>query len=134
MRYRVGDKGFFASFAENLKWILMMAIFLGGLSLHVSSALLAHMFEYDMQWGATSKEAEFSNFFIEVPKVLKSFKYSIATALFFIIGMIVLATCPFIPYGWDIKDFVAILPMAMVWGSHLLLPIALNPALMTFTF
>ena len=39
----------------------MLAIFLGGLSLHVSSALLAHMFEIDMTWGATSKEAEFSN-------------------------------------------------------------------------
>ena len=134
MRYRVGDKGFFAALFENIKWILMMATFLGGLSLHVSSALLAHMFEYNMQWGATSKEAEFSNFFIEVPKVLKGFKYSIAFGLIGIAGMIILAVGPFIPYGWQIKDFVAILPMAMVCGSHLLLPIALNPALMTFTF
>ncbi|KAF1929383.1 uncharacterized protein M421DRAFT_60758 [Didymella exigua CBS 183.55] len=134
MRYRVGDKGFFASLFENIKWILMMATFLGGLSLHVSSALLAHMFEYNMQWGATSKEAEFSNFFIEVPRVFKSFKYSIAFGVIGIAGMIVLAVGPFIPYGWQITDFVAILPMAMVCGSHLLLPIALNPALMTFTF
>ena len=87
-----------------------------------------------MQWGATSKEAEFSNFFIEVPKVLKSFKYSIAFGLIGIAGMIILAVGPFIHYGWRITDFVAILPMAMVCGSHLLLPIALNPALMTFTF
>lgn len=134
MRYRIGDRSFLGSLFENIKWIIMMAIFLGGLSVHVSSALLAHMFEYDMQWGATSKEAEFSNFFIEVPRVLKRFKYSLTISLLFIVGMIVLATAPFIPYGWEIKDFVAILPMAMVWGSHLLLPIALNPALMTFTF
>ena len=33
---------------ENFKWILMLGIFLGGLSLHVSQALLAHMFEVNM--------------------------------------------------------------------------------------
>jgi hypothetical protein len=102
----------------------LLAIFLGGLSLHVSSALLAHMFEYNMQWGATAKEAEFSNFFIEVPRVLKRFKYSFAISLLGIVGTIILALGTFVPVGW----------MGMVWGSHLLLPIVLNPALMTFTF
>lgn len=134
MRYRIGDKSFFGALLENFKWILMLAIFLGGLSLHVSQALLAHMFEIDMTWGATSKEAEFSNFFIEVPKVLKSFKWSILFAVVGIVGMIILAVAPFIPYSWHIKDFVAILPMATVTVSHLLLPIALNPALMTFSW
>lgn len=102
--------------------------------MHVSLALLAHMFEIDMTWGATSKEAEFSNFFIEVPKVLKRFKYSIAFALISIIGMIILACAPFVPWSWRIKDFIAILPMSTVAASHLLMPIALNPALMTFSF
>ena len=119
---------------ENFKWILMLGIFLGGLSLHVSQALLAHMFEINMTWGATAKEMEFSNFFIEVPKVLKRFKFSFGFALFGIVGMIVLATGSFVPPDWRITDFVAILPMATVTVSHLLLPIALNPALMTFSF
>ena len=119
---------------ENFKWILMLAIFLGGLSLHVSAALLSHMFEINMTWGATSKEAEFSNFFIEVPKVLKKFKFSMTFALLGIAGMIVLATGTFIPPDWQIKDFVAILPMATVTVSHMLLPIVLNPALMTFSW
>lgn len=52
----------------------------------------------------------------------------------FIAGMIILATAPFIPYSWHIKDFVAILPMATVAASHLLLPLVLNPALMTFSW
>jgi hypothetical protein len=134
MRYRIGEKSFFGALLENFKWILMLAIFLGGLSLHVSEALLAHMFEIDMIWGATSKEAEFSNFFIEVPKVLKRFKFSIAFSLIGITGMVILAVAPFIPYSWHITDFVAILPMATVTVSHLLLPIALNPALMTFSW
>ena len=71
MRYRAGEKSLLFSLFENFKWTIMLAIFLGGLSLHISQAILAHMFEVDMAWGATAKEAEFSNFFIEVPKVLK---------------------------------------------------------------
>jgi hypothetical protein len=93
------------------------------------------MFEINMTWGATAKEAEFSNFFIEVPKVLKKFKWSMIFALLGIAGMIILAVgSSFVPHDWMIKDFVAILPMATVTASHLLLPIALNPALMTFSW
>jgi len=134
MRYRTGTHSLLGSLFENFKWTFMLAIFLGGLSLHVSQALLAHMFEIDMTWGATSKEAEFSNFFIEVPKVLKRFKFSMSFALLGIVGMVILAQAPFVPYDWRITDFVAILPMATVTASHLLLPIALNPALMTFSW
>ncbi|PQE32901.1 glycosyltransferase family 2 protein [Rutstroemia sp. NJR-2017a WRK4] len=134
MRYRIGERSLMYSIFENFKWTFMLAIFLGGLSLHVSQALLSHMFEIDMTWGATSKEAEFSNFFIEVPKVLKRFKFSMIFSLIGIIGMIVLATGSFVPYDWRINDFVAILPMATVTVSHLLLPLALNPALMTFSW
>ena len=136
MRYRIGQKSFIPALLENFKWIFMLSIFLGGLSLHVSQALLAHMFEIDMTWGATSKEAEFSNFFIEVPKVVRKFKFSIVFAMVGIIGMIVLATNPgrYIPYDWTITDFIAILPMSTVAASHLLLPIVLNPALMTFSW
>ncbi|KAI5816579.1 glycosyl transferase family group 2-domain-containing protein [Pyronema omphalodes] len=132
MRYRIGENSFFGALLENFKWVLLLAIFLGGLSLHVSQALLAHMFEIDMTWGATAKEVEYSNFFIEVPKVLKKFKFSFLFSSLAIAGMIILATADFVPETWRIKDFVAILPMATVAGSHMLLPIALNPALMTF--
>jgi hypothetical protein len=134
LRYRLGTHTFFGSLIENFKWVLMLAVFLGGLSLHVSAALLAHMFEYNMQWGATAKEAEFSNFFIEVPRVLKRFKFSFAISFLGVIGMILLSVGTFVPIGWRITDFVAIFPMAIVWGSHLMLPVVLNPALMTFTF
>jgi len=72
MRYRLGERSLLYALYENFKWTFMLAIFLGGMSLHVSQALLAHMFEIDMTWGATSKEAEFSNFFTEVPKVLRN--------------------------------------------------------------
>lgn len=39
----------------------------------MSKALLCHFFEIDIQWGATSKEAEEVNFLEEVPRILRSF-------------------------------------------------------------
>lgn len=147
MRYRDEDhfdeegrpverKGFFGNVLLNFKWTLLLAIFLGGLSLHISAAILAHMFGYNMTWGATAKEIEASNFFIEVPKIAKRFKFSMFFALTGITGMVFLALAPdaWVPWDWHIKDFVAILPLATVTGSHFLLPIILNPGLMTFTW
>jgi len=49
MRWRLGEKGLLRALVENCSWIPLMAIFLGGLSLHVSQALLSHMFGVDMQ-------------------------------------------------------------------------------------
>lgn len=134
MRYRTSAKSLVGSLFENFKWTFMLCVFFGGLSIHVSQALLAHMFEIDMTWGATSKEAEFSNFFIEVPRVLRRFKFSIFSSIGAIVAMITLATADFVPFDWRINEFVAIFPMALVTTFHLLLPIALNPALMTFSW
>jgi len=62
------------------------------------------------------------------------FKFSILFSITFIVGIIILAVAPFVPYDWRITDFVAILPMSTVAASHFLLPLALNPALMTFSW
>ncbi|KAF4595382.1 Glycosyl transferase, family 2 [Ophiocordyceps camponoti-floridani] len=132
MRYRAGERTLMGLF-ENFKWTLMLAIFLGGLSLHISQALLAHMFEVDISWGATSKEAEFANFFTEIPKVLKKFSMSMLFSIVSVAVMVVLAVGP-VPRDWRIDDFTAILPLSTVVASHFLLPLALNPALMTFSF
>ncbi|KAH6719302.1 glycosyl transferase family group 2-domain-containing protein [Leptodontidium sp. MPI-SDFR-AT-0119] len=133
-RHRTSEKNFLYSLFENFKWCLMFVLFFGGMSLHISQALLCHMFSIDMSWGATSKEVEFSNFFIEIPKVFKSFKYSIALSLTVIAGMVIMAVGDFIPWSWNIDQFVAIFPLAMLCACHLLLPVALNPGLMTFSW
>jgi hypothetical protein len=112
----------------------MFVVFFGGMSLHVSQAILCHMFGIDMSWGATAKEVEFSNFFIEIPKVAKTFKYSMMMCLTVITGMVIMAKAEFIPWSWNITQFVAIFPLAMICGCHLLLPVALNPGLMTFSW
>lgn len=52
----------------------------------------------------------------------------------FVALMIIMACAPFIPWGWEITDFVAILPMSSFVASHILLPLVLNPELMKLQF
>lgn len=47
-------------------------------------------------------------------------------------GMIYLSH--FAPRGWNVDDFTAIVPMAVVLGSHALAPLVLNPSLMIFNY
>ncbi|KAK4556617.1 hypothetical protein LTR86_006188 [Recurvomyces mirabilis] len=132
LRYRIGEKGLFSSILENFSWIPLLSLFLGGISLHVSQALLSHMFGIDMSWGATSKEAENTTFFEEVPKIIKKFKFTFIFCIASAAMMIVLAQ--FVPQLWRINTFISIYPFSTIIFGHFFLPIALNPGLMRFTW
>lgn len=132
LRYRTEDRNFLWAFWENVKWIPMVTIFLGGLSLHVSQALLCHFFSIDMEWGSTSKEVEAVSFIEAMRHVGKKFKWT-----FMLCGAMVAAMvcCTFvIDEDWRIRLFIANWPMGLVIVNHVLLPIVLNPQLMTFTW
>lgn len=49
MRWRLNEKAIVPAMVEIVSWLPLMGIFLGGLSLHVSQALLSHLFSVDMQ-------------------------------------------------------------------------------------
>jgi hypothetical protein len=117
---------------ENLKWIPMFSIFLGGISLHVSQAILCHFFEIDMVWGATAKEAQKVNFGTEIINILVKFKY---TFLFcFACTALMVAGYFYFPHDWRVTAFFSIYPLASVVVAHFCLPVLLNPALMMFTW
>jgi membrane glycosyltransferase len=132
LRYRTEERSLFPALVENLKWIPLLIVFLGGVSLHVSQALLCHMCAVDMSWGATSKEAENIGFFEEIPRVVRRFKWTFAVCIVLTAVMVVMATV--VPQMWRIDFLVAVFPLAMVVFSHFMLPIALNPNLMLFTW
>jgi hypothetical protein len=90
------------------------------------------MFEIDMSWGATSKEVDDTTFFEELPRLLKKFKFTFIFC-FSMIGLIIAGVVAF-PLYWEIRTFNAIYPLSTVVFSHLMLPIALNPALMKFSW
>ncbi|KAJ7510955.1 glycosyl transferase family group 2-domain-containing protein [Mycena galericulata] len=135
LEYRLGSRDIFSSAIENLTWIPFFFFFFGGLSYHLSVALLSHMFSYDMQWGATTKEVERSNFWIEVPRIWKRFRVTFCICFLLIAGMIVLST-PVATPAWQIPgtSWAVILPLAIVTGGHVLFPIVLNPWLMIFSY
>ncbi|KAI2630129.1 glycosyl transferase family group 2-domain-containing protein [Xylaria nigripes] len=132
LRYRLNQKSLLGAFWDNIKWIPVMSIFLGGLSLHLSQAILCHFFGIEMTWGATAKEVEEVNFLEEIPRLLRRFKGTFVFCLGSI-GLIIAASLAF-PEEWRITYFASIFPFAWLIACHLLLPVVLNPALMVFAW
>jgi hypothetical protein len=148
LEYRLGHKSLLWSFAENVMWIPFLFVFFsclvslhdvdlrphhsffffGGLSIPVSQAILAHLFSYNMTWAATKKEVERSNFWKEIPAILKRFRVSLIIATVIIAGMIVCSTSV-VPYDWrvDSSGWAVIFPLAVVAASHILFPVCVSP-------
>ncbi|KAI0809128.1 glycosyl transferase family group 2-domain-containing protein [Irpex lacteus] len=135
LEYRLGQRNILQSLIENLTWVPFFFFFFGGLSIHLSQALLAHMFSYNITWGATKKEVERSNFWLEVPKILKRFWVAFAICILVFVGMAILST-GIVPRGWQIPgwDWAVIMPLTVTAGCHILFPIVLNPWFMIFSY
>ncbi|RDX50631.1 hypothetical protein OH76DRAFT_1402239 [Lentinus brumalis] len=135
LEYRLGQRNLLDSLVENLTWVPFFFFFFGGLSIHLSQALLAHLFSYNITWGATKKEVERSNFWLEVPKILKRFWIALVISLACCAVMIILSTS-LVPIGWRIfgYDWAVIVPLAIFAGCHIAYPIILNPWFMIFSY
>jgi hypothetical protein len=132
LRYRSENMKLIPQLWVCFRWVPLLFIFLGGISMHVGQAILSHMFSIDMSWGATAKEVTDTSFFIEMPIIARRFKF----VLIFCILMTALIICGFyvFPFLWRINQLIAIFPLACVVFSHFFLPVLLNPALMRFTW
>jgi hypothetical protein len=98
--------------------------FFGGLSIPISQAVLAHLFSYNMTWAATKKEVERSNFWKEIPAILKRFRVSLILSTMILAGIII-CTTSLLPYQWRVPGsaWSVIFPLAVVAGSHILYPV-----------
>ncbi|KAF9773996.1 hypothetical protein IL306_008069, partial [Fusarium sp. DS 682] len=56
IRYRSQQVSLLKELWTCFKWVLLMFVFLGGISMHVCKAILCHMLSIDISWGATAKE------------------------------------------------------------------------------
>ncbi|KAJ3534694.1 hypothetical protein NM688_g7097 [Phlebia brevispora] len=135
LEYRLGQRPLLQSFVENISWVPFFFFFFGGLSIHLSQALLAHMFSYNISWGATKKEVERSNFWLEVPKILKRFWFVLISCFVMFAAMIIMTTS-LIPFEWQIPgwDWALSVPLSITAGCHVLFPIVLNPWFMIFSY
>jgi hypothetical protein len=124
LEYRLGYKEFLWALLENVKWLPFFFFFFGGLAIPMSVTILAHMFSVNVSWGATVKEVQKSNFFKEVPKILKKFWFSLTVAWVLIAGIVVVST-PLVPIEWRVNgsDWGVIFPLAVAAGCHVLFPV-----------
>lgn len=149
-RHRLGEKNFFWAALEAFTWMpffsthyifscrsspqlystmlpfpshtnFVIVVFFGGLSWHLSYALLAHMFCLPIEWSSTAKEVESGGFFVGMERVWKAFRFVIAFMVLFIGCMIYLSL--FAPTGWQITAWTSILPIANQVFGHVALPI-----------
>ncbi|KAJ7058150.1 glycosyl transferase family group 2-domain-containing protein [Mycena amicta] len=135
LEYRLGHRDLIHGFLVNLKWIPFFFFFFGGLGIPISQAILAHLFSYNIQWSATIKEVQRSNFFKEIPKICKRFWFPLLASVVIIIGLIVVSTS-LVPLEWRVAGdaWGVIFPLAVVTACHILFPIVLNPWLMVFSY
>ena len=139
--YRIGHRTLLGALVENLRWVPFLYVlgsvpfvlahiysffFFGGLSIHLSTAILAHLCSYDMTWGSTGKEVEKSTFWIEVPRIFRRFWLSLLICTLLVIMMIIFNS-NLVPFTWQIQlwNWALILPLAMVAGCHIMLPVRL---------
>ncbi|KAF2672593.1 hypothetical protein BT63DRAFT_466148 [Microthyrium microscopicum] len=126
LRYRLAEKGLWEALFENFKWMPFFSLFFGGISFHISLALLAHMTGIGMSWGATTKEVENSNFFREMPKIWSRFKWMYLVIWPLVGGMLYLGI--WAPVGWRIQEVISVVPLAVMLVCHALVPFVLNPS------
>jgi hypothetical protein len=109
---------------ETIKWMPLFIVFFGGISMHLSKAVLCHFLGINMEWSSTAKELEVTGFSIGMDKILKNFKYMYVIVLLLTGGLIYLAL--FAPWGWEINSLSMIVPVANQLACHFLLPVALG--------
>ena len=132
VRYRGENFSLIQQLWVCFRWVPLLFVFLGGISMHVCQAILSHMFSIEMSWGATANEVTDTSFFIELPVIMRRFKFTFLMC-FLLLALILCGAYAF-PYLWRINQLIAIFPLATILFSHFFLPVLLNPALMKFTW
>ncbi|WVR04424.1 hypothetical protein IAU60_001426 [Kwoniella sp. DSM 27419] len=132
-QYRLNTNSLGNSLWNNFKWIVFFFFFFCGMSWHLTTALLAHLTGYNMQWASTVKEVELSHFFKEWPAMWKRFWDIWIVSWVLILGVAFMAS-PLVPVGYRITNFTCILPLMAQACCHFLYPIVLNPWLLLFQF
>jgi hypothetical protein len=124
MLHRLGKVNFFRGLWNSIKWMPMFIIFFGGLSIHLTKAILCHFLSIKMEWNSTAKELTETGFFIAMDKILKDYKYTYII-VFFMTGVLIYFGL-YAPMGYIIPAPTVIVPVANQLVCHALLPIALG--------
>lgn len=92
--------------------------------MHVSIALIKHLFAREMSWGSTSKSVKSSPLVQEAPMILRKYRTVFAICLVLLAVMVVLGIA--VPEPYRINSFLALLPIAWMLSFSLFNPFLLN--------
>ncbi|CDU25157.1 uncharacterized protein SPSC_04991 [Sporisorium scitamineum] len=132
-KVRAGKATLYRAVLDHIKWIPAFSAFFAELSYHVLLALMAHITGYDMTWSATVKDVTESNFWKEIPAMLRRFWHCYLVMLSFMAAVIIFSS-PLVPLKWRIEGFTVFWPPVVLISSHVLYPLVLNPWLVRFEF
>ncbi|KAM0809233.1 hypothetical protein AB5N19_09576 [Seiridium cardinale] len=119
-RHKIGQKMFVWAVLESFMWMPFFLIFFGGLSWHISYALLAHMFGLPIGWSSTAKEVEATGLVVGIGAIFKQFRIVLLAISVLTAGVIYLAVGA--PPGWEITAWPSILPLALQIIGHVGMP------------
>ncbi|PWN17748.1 hypothetical protein BCV69DRAFT_253873, partial [Microstroma glucosiphilum] len=133
-KFRARTQSFQPILKDHIKWAFFMITFFGGISYHVMTALFAHLVCYNMTWGSTLKDLEDSNFFKEIPAILKH-NWQLLILCFTVLAGTGVIFSDLLPIAWQGHGgwFVWWTPV-LLSGGHILYHFVLNPQLLRFSF
>lgn len=119
---------------DHLTWLPFMMVFFTGLSYHVLTAILSHPFGINMSWGSTNKSLDDSNFFKELPAIIRKQWKMLCIVILALAGFTVLSL-DVLPVEWQLHGGFTVL-WCPLWlcALHIVYHVALNPQLLRFSF
>ncbi|TKY85615.1 hypothetical protein EX895_005777 [Sporisorium graminicola] len=132
-KFRAGKATLPRAILDHIKWVPAFSVFFAGMSYHVLLALMAHITGYNMTWSATVKDVTESNFWKEIPAILRRFGHCYLVMFTFMAAMIIFSSSV-VPLEWRIEGFTVLWPGIVLISCHVLYPIVLNPWLVRFEF
>jgi hypothetical protein len=82
LRHQMKDKTFWRAYVEALKWMPFRMLFFGGISVNCPKALICHAFGINIEWASTAKDIGDTSFYVNLGKMIQTFKYTWAICVF----------------------------------------------------
>jgi len=130
LKYRLGQRGVFRGLYEEYIYAFITSIFWSSLGWHLSTAILSHLLNLNIVWGATVKEVTNTNFFIEINLVWKRYGWLYGVCFVVLAAVFALIFIPQLGVQQHAIDLRALYVIIWVTGCHMLGPLILNPTLM----
>ncbi|BFZ57040.1 hypothetical protein PYCC9005_004090 [Savitreella phatthalungensis] len=123
-QWRLRETTIKAAFGDSLRHFWLPILFFQGVSMHVSRALVQHLFDRKMSWGSTAKSLEARALLEEAPAIFKKYRIVYTATSFFLAIILILRFA--VPDAYKINSIVAIVPLAWMCAFHILNPFMLN--------